>query len=297
MPCLLIQREGKPSLILLLRKRWLGCCCGLMVAAPLVAGLWLGHRFGPSLSEQPQPQGTPEVEQPVAAGQEAAAEQAADEQERQLEALGTDLLELRRRLQEVGLEIDSDAFPSEAVGGGQGGPWLEPTQLDSTLQQTVELGEILIDRRRQLQHRLATRMDLEPPLATLPLGSPLAMPYRFTSGFGLRIDPWLHRTAMHNGVDLAAPWGASVYANAPGEVSSCFWNGSYGLMLELDHGNGLYGRYAHLSDCLVGSGDRVERGSLIGRVGSSGRSTGPHLHYEILVDGEQVDPLPFLRVL
>lgn len=296
MPCLLIQRDGKPSLILLLRKRWLGFCGGLMVAAPLIAGLWLGHRFSPSLSHQPQPQGAPDAEKPAAA-QQAAAEQAAAEQERQLEALGTDLLELRRRLQEVGLEIDADAFSSEAVGGGQGGAWIEPTQLDSTLKETAELGEILIARRRQLQERLAMRMDMEPPLAMVPLGSPLAMPYRFTSGFGLRIDPWLHRPAMHSGVDLAAPWGASVYANAPGEVSGCYWNGSYGLMLELDHGHGLYGRYAHLSDCLVASGDNVERGTAIGRVGNSGRSTGPHLHYEILVDGEQVDPLPFLRVL
>jgi murein DD-endopeptidase MepM/ murein hydrolase activator NlpD len=116
-----------------------------------------------------------------------------------------------------------------------------------------------------------------------------------TSGFGIRMDPFLGRPAMHTGLDLRAAAGDPVHATAAGRVVTAGWSGGYGNMVEIDHGHGLSTRYGHLSKILVSVGDKVGIGQVIGRVGSTGRSTGPHLHYETRVDDEAVDPHKFLR--
>ncbi|MDR5683136.1 MAG: peptidoglycan DD-metalloendopeptidase family protein [Armatimonadota bacterium] len=112
-----------------------------------------------------------------------------------------------------------------------------------------------------------------------------------TSGFGLRRHPIFRLTRMHNGVDIAAPWGSPVLAAAPGKVLYTGWFGGYGKMVLLDHGSGVTTLYGHLSQILVRTGQVVARGQVIGRVGSTGYSTGPHLHFEVRVDGRPVDPL------
>ena len=118
----------------------------------------------------------------------------------------------------------------------------------------------------------------------------------FTSGFGSRDDPFHHGAAFHPGIDLAAPYGTPVYATADGTVLRAGWNsGGYGNMVELDHGRGILTRYGHMSAVLVHEGDRVTRGQQIGRVGSTGRSTGNHLHYEVRIDNSPVNPIPFMR--
>jgi murein DD-endopeptidase MepM/ murein hydrolase activator NlpD len=100
---------------------------------------------------------------------------------------------------------------------------------------------------------------------------------------------------MHTGLDFRAQTGDPVRATANGKVVSSGWSGSYGRMVEIDHGNGLSTRYGHLSEINVKVGDYVKIGQVIGEVGSTGRSTGPHLHYETRIDGEAVDPQKFLR--
>ena len=100
---------------------------------------------------------------------------------------------------------------------------------------------------------------------------------------------------MHTGIDLAAPQGTAVYATADGVVDMAEWFGGYGNCVELDHGKGVQTRFGHLSRILVHAGQRVHRGDLIALVGSTGRSTGPHLHYEVRIDGHAVNPLPFLQ--
>ena len=118
----------------------------------------------------------------------------------------------------------------------------------------------------------------------------------FTSSFGVRSDPFQGRAAMHAGIDLAGPVGTPIYATAEGTVSSAGWNaGGYGNLVKVDHGRGIETRYGHLSQVLVRPGQHVNRGDLIARMGSTGRSTGSHLHYEVRIDGRAVNPIPFMK--
>ena len=118
----------------------------------------------------------------------------------------------------------------------------------------------------------------------------------FTSGYGVRSDPFKGRAAMHAGIDLAGPLGTPVYATADGTVSSAGYNnGGYGNLIKLDHGKGIETRYGHLSAILVSAGQHVVRGQQIARMGSTGRSTGSHLHYEVRIDGRAVNPIPFMK--
>ena len=129
---------------------------------------------------------------------------------------------------------------------------------------------------------------------TLPLGQPLDV-MQVTSGFGRRVDPFLGTMAMHTGLDLAAVTGTAVHATGPGVVITASYNGGYGNEVEIDHGNGVTTIYGHMSSISVHVGDTVETGTVVGRVGSTGRSTGPHLHYEIRQDDHPIDPTQHLR--
>ena len=132
-------------------------------------------------------------------------------------------------------------------------------------------------------------------LALVPYRKPVVGEVEFTSGFGVRVDPFIGHPAMHTGLDFRAQIGDPVRATANGKVVNSGWAGGYGRMVEIDHGNGLSTRYGHLSEINVKVGDYVKIGQVIGAVGSTGRSTGPHLHYETRIDGEAVDPQKFLR--
>ena len=129
-------------------------------------------------------------------------------------------------------------------------------------------------------------------------GGRLTMPVQGwkTSDFGNRYDPYYRVWQLHAGTDFAAGSGTPIRAAASGRVIRAGWNGGYGRMVEVDHGGGLTTRYAHLSKVLVGVGDKVEAGDELGETGSSGRSTGPHLHYEVRRNGEAVNPVPFIKV-
>lgn len=118
----------------------------------------------------------------------------------------------------------------------------------------------------------------------------------FMSAYGHRTDPFERRVRMHEGIDLAAPIGTPIHATAEGTVVRAGWNsGGYGNLVEIDHGRGIITRYGHLSAVLVRAGDRVTRGHQVGRMGSTGRSTGSHLHYEVRIDGRAVNPIPFMK--
>ena len=118
---------------------------------------------------------------------------------------------------------------------------------------------------------------------------------RISSDYGMRKHPILRRRKRHKGIDLAAPRGTPVYATADGAVSRADRSRSYGLVVYLEHGADLQTRYAHMSKLLVADGQDVKKGDLIGYVGSTGRSTGPHLHYEVRVDGVAVNPIPYMK--
>ncbi|MBO9511798.1 M23 family metallopeptidase [Erythrobacter sp. A6_0] len=156
------------------------------------------------------------------------------------------------------------------------------------------------DGDRQFEQLFASweRMDkVSAGVATTSVSVPSAMPLtdaRLSSGYGMRNHPVLGGRRGHKGVDLAAPTGTPVYATADGFVSKADWFSSYGKYISIEHGASLQTRFAHLSDMVVSAGDKVKKGDLIGYVGSTGRSTGPHLHYEVRVDGVAVDPSPYM---
>ncbi len=117
----------------------------------------------------------------------------------------------------------------------------------------------------------------------------------FTSNFGVRSDPFRGGRAMHAGVDIPGAYATPIYATADGVTGRSGRFGGYGNLVELEHGKGIQTRYGHLSSILVSPGTRVKRGQLIGLMGSTGRSTGNHLHYEVRIDGRAVNPVPFMQ--
>lgn len=131
------------------------------------------------------------------------------------------------------------------------------------------------------------------PAVAVPSRTPLD-DFRRTSGFGMRVHPVLGGLRGHKGVDLAAPTGTPIYATADGVVTKAEWFNAYGNFIAIGHGSELETRFGHLSRIAVSAGQRVRKGDLIGYVGSTGRSTGPHLHYEVRVDGAAVDPAPYM---
>ena len=138
--------------------------------------------------------------------------------------------------------------------------------------------------------------QLQDDVIAVPSEKPIKASVTFTSGYGVRSDPFRSGAAMHPGIDLAGSYGTPIYATADGTVLRAGWNsGGYGNLVEIDHGRGITTRYGHLSGITVHAGDRVTRGQQIGRMGSTGRSTGNHLHYEVRIDGRAVNPIPFMK--
>ena len=131
------------------------------------------------------------------------------------------------------------------------------------------------------------------PAVAVPSRIPLDN-YRVSSNFGMRVHPVLGGMRGHKGLDMAAPSGTPIYATADGLVSKAEWFSSYGNFVAIGHGSELETRFGHLSRIAVSAGQRVRKGDLIGYVGSTGRSTGPHLHYEVRVAGQAVDPSPYM---
>jgi murein DD-endopeptidase MepM/ murein hydrolase activator NlpD len=138
--------------------------------------------------------------------------------------------------------------------------------------------------------------QLQDGVIAIPSDKPVKANVEFTSGFGVRSDPFHAGAAMHPGIDLAGSYGTPIYATADGTVLRAGWNnGGYGNLVEIDHGRGISTRYGHMSAILVHEGDHIARGQQIGRMGSTGRSTGNHLHYEVRIDGRPVNPIPFMK--
>jgi murein DD-endopeptidase MepM/ murein hydrolase activator NlpD len=133
-------------------------------------------------------------------------------------------------------------------------------------------------------------------LTHVPLTTPVhGSQFEITSDFGPRIDPFTHRIGFHPGLDFGGPWGSTIAATAPGTIVWAGPRGGYGNMVEIDHGYGFRTRYGHLSAVLVRVGAKVVKGSPIGKLGSTGRSTGPHVHYEVWLADVLRDPSKFIE--
>lgn len=181
-------------------------------------------------------------------------------------------------LEDAGLTVDGE-YGKE----GTGGP-LIPVD-----------GSTMFDAKvKELDDTLNHLDALKETARAYPISNP-SPGLSVSSGFGVRRDPLLGSPAMHSGLDFRAPMGTSAHATAPGTVVKAGWHGGYGRMVEIDHGNGFSTRYGHLSKILVKVGDKIAIGQVVGKTGSSGRSTGPHLHYEIRIHGKAVNPVRYLK--
>lgn len=170
--------------------------------------------------------------------------------------------------------------------GGVGGPFIPASPSDPS--PAVQVGFGAADRAVERWE------GVQRALRALPLGAPVEQ-VSVMSPFGRRIDPFNGLAAFHSGMDLGGAMGMPIHATAPGRVTYVGMNGNYGRMIEIDHGQGLSTRYAHLSRFLVRPGERIHYGQTIGLMGSSGRSTGVHVHYEVLIDGKPRDPTKFIQ--
>jgi murein DD-endopeptidase MepM/ murein hydrolase activator NlpD len=191
--------------------------------------------------------------------------------------------QLRRVLTDLGVPAPTSSTTHSNFGIG--GPLLSLGKSGDPFEQQIA----------RIRSAAETTAKLDDFLEAVPVRRPVPLGAEVTSGFGVRLDPFIRQYAMHSGVDFKGYPGDSVRATAAGRVTTADYQGGYGLMVELDHGNGLVTRYGHLSAINVAEGQWVQTGETVGRLGTTGRSTGPHLHYEVRVAGEAVDPQLYLR--
>lgn len=156
-------------------------------------------------------------------------------------------------------------------------------------------GGVFIERPASSRDDLLHRADKYlKAIRYLPFGRPVDGP--ISSGFGKRTDPVNGKAAFHTGIDFRSKPGDSIYATADGKVQKALFNGSYGNYVLIDHGNGYSTAFSHMKKYVVRRNEKIHRGQLIGFVGNSGRSTGPHLHYEVTLDNDPIDPYTFMKV-
>ena len=223
-------------------------------------------------------------------------------------ALATKLGEMQARLMRLdavgerlakvaGIKLPEFNF-GEVPGQGGAAPSAMASQDMTVGEFNQQVDRTLIwlnDRADKLTVIDAALLDERLKKNALPTVLPVTSGY-FSSNFGNRIDPFTGRTSMHAGIDFVAPSGTAVQAAAGGAVLESTTHSEYGNMVEIDHGNGLVTRYAHLSKRLANTGDVVMKGQIIGELGSTGRSTGPHLHFEVRQHGAALNPKRFLEL-
>ncbi len=206
-----------------------------------------------------------------------------------VEALGQRVKQVARLKKS---EFDFDRLPAQ---GGPADPvGAEPLKAPDFLKALDEMALQIDDRARQLEllEEVVSRRDLKH--AVSPAGKPITKGW-LSSYYGMRTDPFHGRREMHKGIDFAGQMDADVVATAAGVVTWAGKRYGYGQLIEINHGNGYSTRYGHCHKILVKVGDKVEPGQKIALMGSSGRSTGPHVHYEVLKNGRQINPAKFVR--
>lgn len=198
--------------------------------------------------------------------------------------------ELRLVLASTGVGPDQLIQPQKISNMvlAQGGPFIDASNLSSASSaffRHANRAGLMVDELR----------DVQDAINSVPLSSPLTVSRKFTSGFGVRRDPINGRAASHHGIDFSAAWAAPVTSTAAGTVRFAGVRQGFGRCVEVDHGNGFVTRYAHLNRITVQQGQRVKLHQKVGELGNSGRSTGPHVHYEVLFRGQPRNPLRFIE--
>jgi murein DD-endopeptidase MepM/ murein hydrolase activator NlpD len=202
-----------------------------------------------------------------------------EQQQLQQAALVAEALDVRYQVTAAELK-KLGISPARVGAGGVGGPF------ESAGNPTF----------KQLFNSWKKLDQLQDGVIAVPSDKPVQASVTMMSPFGYRSDPFNHRAAMHPGIDLSGAYGTPIYATADGTVLRAGWNsGGYGNLVEIDHGRGITTRYGHMSAIMVSAGQHITRGQQVGRMGSTGRSTGNHLHYEVRIDGRAVNPIPFMK--
>lgn len=189
--------------------------------------------------------------------------------------------------------LNPSSYMGNAIGSGLGGPLVDARDTKA-LAAVLDVDEAFAARIRSASENLSAMRTLADAADNLPFSRP-ARGVRQTSGFGIRFDPFNHHPAVHAGLDFAGPFMTPIYATAPGVVSFAGVRSGYGNTVEIDHGGGFKTRYAHLHSFSVRAGERVAVGTRIAAMGSTGRSTGVHLHYEVWMNGRPQNPARFVK--
>jgi len=212
-------------------------------------------------------------------------------QNAKLESIERQLAEFEEKTRKLSIVAGLSGIHDPGTGGvgGLSLPMKPETSTDVGLGDAARRGGTLSSRLGLVESRLVLQAD---KIALTPTVAPAFG--ILTAGFGRRSDPFTGAAEMHTGIDISTPTGNRVHAPAAGTVVKVGWDRGYGRVIEISHGYGVGTLYGHLEATRVAEGQRVKRGDVIGLVGSSGRSTGPHLHYEVHLDGKQVNPLDYV---
>lgn len=205
------------------------------------------------------------------------------ELERVIATTGMDRAPLERQAQARRQQAEQRAEKYGRIENGRGGPYV-PVK-----------NSVLKEKETELYFNLKRMMTLNDIVSALPIEQPMKVGYRKTSGFGTRVDPFRGALAYHSGIDLAGPRGTPIRATSDGQVTLTGWRGAYGNLVEVKHDFGFATRYGHLSKILVKPGQTVKKGDVIAIQGSTGRSTGNHLHYEVRYNGKALNPTSFIN--
>ncbi len=275
---IMITKDGGKARRFLLSKRKLQLSCVFIVSLFLLLSI-LGNQVK-LLNNQLQENNVvkEELALQVQELQQLNREQTEAFQQEKATLLNTAVTELEERsgmIERIMCNLGVKVKETSKTNKNSGGPFIAPLQ----------------DSPSDLLFRSGNCLEI---LNSLPLGRPV--PGAISSKFGHRTDPVNGKKAFHTGVDMQGRNGQKIVATADGVVTKSFLNGSYGRYIEIYHGNGYSTRFAHLKKLLVKRGDKIKRGQTIGTVGSSGRSTGPHLHYEVCLNKKQIDPGKFIAI-
>jgi len=289
------------------RSGWKGAAAwvtvlGVLVAAAAGVGFWYGRASVPSslVSEQMVP-----VFEAMLEEERRTLETARRESQAQLDVLAGRIGELQaeilrlnalggRLVETAGLDAEEFDFESSPPLGGPVNARVTNTiDLSELLREVTDLSVLINDRRHKLKQ--LERMIVEEGLGkhAIPSGWPVRSGY-ITSGFGYRMHPILKKYHLHSGVDFAGKRGAPIFATADGIVIFSGWESGYGRIVKIRHMDGLVTCYAHNQKNLVEKGDLVKRGQTIAKLGSSGRSTGPHVHFEVRRHGKAINPMSYV---
>jgi murein DD-endopeptidase MepM/ murein hydrolase activator NlpD len=275
----------------------------VLTAAAGAAGFWYGHSL--ALEDAPSVKAVASLEAMVR-HQRSAIKQVKEDSLTNIDALGERLGQMQAELLRLnalgerlvkmsGLSGHEFDFTDPPAMGGPEQPSATHTRVEELAEEMSHLFRELQDRESKLNLLQQMIMERRLDAQTMPEGAPIRSGY-ITSPFGYRSDPINGRREFHSGIDFAGKRGTDVTAVADGLVTFAGWQHGYGNTVEIRHGNGLVTRYGHNEKLLVKVGELVKKGQTIAELGSTGRSTGPHVHFEVIKDGKPVNPMKYVEL-